>query len=107
MAAPAAIAAAHDHGVAVVASNHDFDATPPVEEIVALGGEDAPAPRRSQPRPGGRHPQLDDWSAALSDHLDTRASITLGKRKGKVTIEFASVDDLHRIMAAMGVDPQA
>ncbi|TCW25762.1 type I 3-dehydroquinate dehydratase [Dietzia cinnamea] len=30
-----AIAAAHDHGVAVVASNHDFDATPPVEEIVA------------------------------------------------------------------------
>lgn len=29
-----AIAAAHDHGVAVVASNHDFDATPPVEEIV-------------------------------------------------------------------------
>lgn len=78
-----------------------------VEEIVALGGEDAPAPRRSQPRPGGRHPQLDDWSAALSDHLDTRAAITLGKRKGKVTIEFASVDDLHRIMAAMGVDPQA
>ena len=43
----------------------------------------------------------------IRDSLDTRAAITLGKRKGKVTIEFASVDDLHRIMAAMGVDPQA
>ena len=30
-----AIAAAARHGIAVVASNHDFDATPPVEEIVA------------------------------------------------------------------------
>jgi ParB family chromosome partitioning protein len=73
-----------------------------VEEIVALGGDEE-KPVRRRPRAGGRRPQLDDLAAELSDHLETRVGIALGQRKGKVTIEFASVEDLHRIVDAMGL----
>ncbi|EWT03856.1 chromosome partitioning protein ParB [Intrasporangium chromatireducens Q5-1] len=77
-----------------------------VEEIVALGDAETPAkPRR--PRPGGRHPQLDDYTATLADRLDTRVGISLGQRKGKITVEFASVDDLRRILALMGIEDVA
>jgi ParB family chromosome partitioning protein len=71
-----------------------------VEEIVTLGGE--AAPRARKPRPGGRHPQLDDLAARLSDRFDTRVRIDLGQRKGKLTVEFASVEDLNRIVAMLG-----
>lgn len=71
-----------------------------VEEVVALGGEAAPRPRR--PRAGNRHPQLDDVAERLSSHLDTRVSISLGQRKGRLTVEFASVEDLDRIMGLLG-----
>ena len=73
-----------------------------VEEIVALGSDDRPSkPRR--PRAGTRHPQLDDVAARLADQLETRVAIALGQRKGKVTIEFASVEDLNRILDVMGL----
>ena len=73
-----------------------------VEEIVALGGdEERPAPRK--PRPGRRHPQLEDIAAAVADRLDTRVGISLGQRKGKMTIEFASLEDLHRVLDIMGL----
>ncbi|KJK12855.1 chromosome partitioning protein ParB [Terrabacter sp. 28] len=73
-----------------------------VEELVALGeGNDAPKPRR--PRAGSRHPQLDDFTSNLSDHLETRVAIALGQRKGKITVEFASMEDLRRILGLMGM----
>ncbi|CAN7256386.1 ParB/RepB/Spo0J family partition protein [Knoellia sp. LjRoot47] len=71
-----------------------------VEEIVSLGVDDE-KPVRRRPRAGGRHPQLDDLAAGLSDRLETRVGITLGKSRGKVTIDFASVEDLNRILDAM------
>ena len=74
-----------------------------VEEIVTLGSNDAPRPAR-RPRAGARHPQLDDLAARLSDRFDTRVSIALGQRKGKLTVEFASVDDLNRIVDLLGAD---
>ena len=74
-----------------------------VEELVSLGDEDTPAkPRR--PRAGGRHPQLDDFTSNLSDHLETRVNIALGQRRGKITVEFASIEDLRRIMGLMGIE---
>ena len=73
-----------------------------VEEIVALGMEPAPTPRNT-PQAGERSPQLDDLASRLSDRLDTRVKINLGRRKGKVTIEFASVEDLHRVLDQMGM----
>jgi ParB family chromosome partitioning protein len=78
-----------------------------VEEIVSLGGDEAGTAPRRRPRPGGRRPQLDDLAASLSDRLDTKVAIALGQRKGKVTIEFASVDDLNRILDVMGLRPSS
>ena len=75
-----------------------------VEEIVAIGMAETKAAARKAPRPGNRRPQLDDLAARLGDHFDTRVGISLGQRKGKITIEFASVDDLHRIVDVLGVD---
>ncbi len=71
-----------------------------VEELVTLGDDTSPAARRA-PRPGARRPQLDDLAADLSDRLETRVRIALGQRKGRLTVEFASVEDLNRILDAM------
>jgi len=73
-----------------------------VEEIVALGGDETPRSRK--PRAGAHHPQLDSQAARLSDRFDTRVRINLGQRKGKLTFEFASVEDLDRIVSMMGGD---
>jgi ParB family transcriptional regulator, chromosome partitioning protein len=76
-----------------------------VEELVSLGDDQTPAkPRR--PRAGSRHPQLDDFTSHLADHLETRVNIALGQRKGKITVEFASIEDLRRIMGLMGIEEQ-
>lgn len=69
------------------------------EEAVALtdGDAAAPAPRR-KPRAGGHHGELDELATRLADRLDTRVSISLGRSKGKLSVEFASVEDLNRIL---------
>ncbi|NNG38437.1 ParB/RepB/Spo0J family partition protein [Flexivirga sp. ID2601S] len=72
------------------------------EEIVALGGDKEKVSRR-RAGSAAAHPQLDDWAASLSDRLDTRVKIAMGKHRGKVTVEFAGVDDLNRIMDQLGV----
>jgi ParB/RepB/Spo0J family partition protein len=71
-----------------------------VEEIVALGGDDAKA-KRKQPRKQPVAPGLADLADRLSDALDTRVKVELGQRKGKITVEFASLDDLDRIVKAI------
>ena len=55
--------------------------------------------RRSKPR----SPGLEDLADRLSDRFDTRVKVDLGRRKGRITIEFGSVADLERIAEAMGV----
>ena len=75
-----------------------------VEEIVTLG-MDPEAQKGSAPRSAReRDPQLDELAGRISDRLDTRVKIDLGKRKGKMTIEFASREDLHRVLGQLGVD---
>ncbi len=71
-----------------------------VEEIVALGGETAKA-RRKQPRKQPVAPGLADLADRLSDALDTRVKVELGQRKGKIVVEFGSLDDLDRIVKAI------
>jgi ParB family chromosome partitioning protein len=46
-------------------------------------------------------PGVSDLANKLSDAFDTRVRVALGRRKGKITVEFASVDDLERIVALM------
>ena len=68
------------------------------EEAVAISDGDGPAAARRKPRPGGNHAELDDLASRLADKLDTRVNISLGRTKGKISIEFASVEDLNRIL---------
>lgn len=75
-----------------------------VEELVTLGETPPAAATTRKPRAGAHHPKLDEIQARLEDHFDTRVAIALGQRKGKVTIEFASFDDLNRIVGLMGAD---
>ena len=49
-------------------------------------------------------PDLSELADRLSDVLDTRVRIELGRQKGRMTVEFASVDDLHRIIGTMAPD---
>jgi len=46
-------------------------------------------------------PGLQDVAERLSDSFDTRVTVSLGKRKGKIVVEFGSVDDLQRIVGMM------
>jgi ParB family chromosome partitioning protein len=73
------------------------------EEIVALAGSDAPAKKAATRRAKPRSPGLEDLADRLSDRFDTRVKVDLGRRKGRITIEFGSVDDLERIAETMGV----
>jgi ParB family chromosome partitioning protein len=81
-----------------------------VEELVALAGHEKPSANR--PAPAGRRvsaPALTDLADRLSDNFDTRVKVELGRRKGKIVVEFASVDDLERIVGLMvpGLSPRA
>src|SRR5206468_2340927 len=62
----------------------------------------APAAEQRRGRPNIQAPGIADLAERLSDRLDTRVKVQLGKRKGKVLIEFASLDDLQRIVDAIG-----
>ncbi|WP_372699576.1 ParB/RepB/Spo0J family partition protein [Arthrobacter sp. JSM 101049] len=71
------------------------------EEIVSLNdGLRRPAREKSN-RTAARHERLDYLANSLSDHLETTVKITLGAKKGRVSIEFGSVDDLNRIMGVI------
>jgi ParB family transcriptional regulator, chromosome partitioning protein len=73
-----------------------------VEEIVTMGVRPAkerrPVARQSSP------PELSDLADRLSDAFDTRVKVELGKRKGKIVVEFGSLEDLERIVSAMSPD---
>ncbi|GAA0620769.1 ParB/RepB/Spo0J family partition protein [Sporichthya brevicatena] len=71
-----------------------------VEELIALG-DAGPKPTRKV-RAGRRTaPALDDLAATLGDRWDTRVKVQLGQNKGRIVVEFASVEDLERIVGLM------
>jgi len=70
-----------------------------VEEIVASGGAKVKA---GSIRSGKiLAPKLKQIADDLADHLDTRVNVELGKKKGKIVIEFATIEDLERIRAVV------
>lgn len=75
-----------------------------VEEIVSLMGseESASAAKPKGPRAGARvSPALTDLASRLSDRFETRVKVDLGQKKGKIVVEFASMDDLERILTTL------
>jgi ParB family transcriptional regulator, chromosome partitioning protein len=75
-----------------------------VEELAALGETDDDEPPRRRREPKLVAPKAKDLADRLSDHFETRVRVDLGKTKGKITIEFATIDDLERIVATMKVE---
>lgn len=74
-----------------------------VEELVTLGETGRETRQRSR-RAAAPSAGLEDRATKLSDRLDTRVKIQMGKSRGRITVEFASVDDLDRILGTLGVD---
>jgi ParB family chromosome partitioning protein len=69
-----------------------------VEEIVALGEADGrERVRVARPR-AAVAPGLSEIADRLSERLETRVRVEAGRSKGKVTIEFATLEDLRRIV---------
>jgi ParB family chromosome partitioning protein len=73
-----------------------------LEELVALGETESSPPRVRRNRPTA--PGLADLAERLSDRFETRVKVDLGQRKGRITVEFATLDDLRRIVEIM--DPR-
>jgi ParB family chromosome partitioning protein len=73
-----------------------------LEEIVTVGevADHARPVRRSRLTAPG----VQDLAARLSDRLETRVKVDLGRRKGRITVEFASLPDLERIVALIDPD---
>lgn len=79
----------------IVAEGLSVRATEEIVSIGAVGGSSAATARKL---PALKAPGLKELSDRLGDKLDTRVSITMGKAKGKVIIEFSTLEDLRRIV---------
>jgi ParB family chromosome partitioning protein len=63
---------------------------------------DASPTRAVKPHAGSRRAHLDDVAERLGDRLNTRVKISLTAKKGQINIDFASIQDLNRILAELG-----
>jgi len=72
-----------------------------VEEIVTLG-DDGPGKSSRKPTPKKPvAPALAHLSDRLSDVFETRVKVQMGQKKGKIVVEFDSINDLERIVKSM------
>ncbi len=82
----------------IVAEGLSVRATEEAVTLANRGGKKPPPPPRRKPI---HMPGLQDVAERLSGTYDTRVTVSLGKRKGKIVVEFGSVDDLQRIVNLM------
>lgn len=61
-----------------------------------------PKPVRPKANPGRRQGHLDEIAERLGDRLNTRVKVSLGARKGQIVVDFATIQDLNRILAELG-----
>jgi ParB family chromosome partitioning protein len=72
-----------------------------VRQAEAIASE-SPKAAKAKPAAGKRQEFLDDLAVRLGDRLNTRVKIALGARKGSISIDFATVQDLRRILTDLG-----
>jgi ParB family transcriptional regulator, chromosome partitioning protein len=73
-----------------------------LEEIISIGAGQTDDGSTRRPRANKPvAPGLVELSNRLSDRFETRVKVDLGKSKGRITVEFASLDDLQRIVDIM------
>lgn len=77
------------------------------EEAVTLARGGQPPAKRAPARRPMHAPGLQDLAERLSDTFDTRVKVELGQRKGRIVVEFGSVDDLERIARLMDSAPSS
>src|ERR1700741_3150749 len=82
----------------IVAEGLSVRATEEAVTLANRGDGAAPAPQRRKPI---QMPGLQEVAERLSTAFDTRVTVSLGKRKGRIVVEFGSVDDLQRIIDMM------
>ncbi|HVV19194.1 MAG TPA: ParB/RepB/Spo0J family partition protein [Pseudonocardiaceae bacterium] len=87
--------------VRIVAEGMSVRAT---EEAVTLAKSEPARQPKAPPRKPIQAPGLQELADRLSDSWDTRVKVELGRRKGRIVVEFASVDDLERIVKLMNQD---
>lgn len=96
------------HARAILSMSSDHDAMQALADKIVnedLSVRDAEAiarrdttKRQAKPKAGGRQGQLNEIAERLGDRLDTRVRVNLGAKKGQIVIEFATVQDLNRIL---------
>ena len=92
------VAAQDDLAARIVAEGLSVRAT---EEIVTLANRDSDGTEetpRPKPRTRQRDPELDAVAGRLSDRFETSVSVTMGRRKGRITIDVGDADDLRRVL---------
>jgi ParB family chromosome partitioning protein len=62
----------------------------------------APKPSRAKTTAGTKRGHLDEIGERLGDRLNTRVRVSLGRAKGQIVIDFATIDDLNRILSELG-----
>ncbi len=75
-----------------------------VERLVSTGAE--PARTRATPRRSTYDPHVVDLTSRLSNRLEAPVRIDVGKRKGRITLEFTNLDDLERLIERIGLETQ-
>ncbi len=68
----------------------------------AAKSADAGPTRRALPKAGARRAHLDEVAERLGDRLNTKVKINLTSRKGQINIDFATIQDLNRILGEIG-----
>jgi ParB family chromosome partitioning protein len=72
-----------------------------VRAAEALASE-APKQGRAKTTAGTKRGHLDEIGERLGDRLNTRVRVSLGRSKGQIVIDFATIEDLNRILAELG-----
>ncbi|GAB3738792.1 ParB/RepB/Spo0J family partition protein [Nocardiopsis nanhaiensis] len=73
-----------------------------LEELVALKEiPEEEKPRRSSAGRISNPPQVEEWATRMGDRLDTTVKVDIGRKKGKIVVEFATMEDLERIISQM------
>jgi ParB family chromosome partitioning protein len=72
------------------------------EEAVAMAAAEQPSAKRRTRRITA--PGVEELAGRLSDAFETKVKVQIGRAKGRIVVEFGSVDDLQRIIGLMAPD---
>ncbi|MFG2088768.1 MULTISPECIES: ParB/RepB/Spo0J family partition protein [unclassified Spirillospora] len=75
-----------------------------LEELIAIREVDEPEAPRQGRRKKPVAPGLKELADRLSDRYETRVRVDMGRNKGKIVVEFATLEDLDRIIKSMAPD---